>query len=226
VLTVTVGLILSVLCAVLVVGAGLAVSGRRRRSWQALERGMERARRLENELEELRAAVDALVERHLSPDKKPGSSTEALIALDVASCRQSEQNAVLHRRLLDAIRAEHDVQVEAQALKERVASLEATRPSRDLRVEHARVCHERDELRDRVVQLSAVLDSDPNADLQQRLDAMVRQNQQLRSELGSAQRLIHALERQLHALEEEREILQIPDDVSDAFARRAPQAGS
>jgi hypothetical protein len=211
-LSATVGFFLCILCAVLVVvGATMFAIGRQR-TQRALKRSLDLVACLEDERDELRGAIEALVERHLPPDKKPESCSEAVIALDGICCMQVEQNTVLHRRLLDAIRTEHEMNVEIERLKQQNLELERLAPSREFRAGHAAVCRERDELKVKVEQLSALIRSEPDREVLGRVNALTRQNQGLRGDLGNARRLITALERQLQTLEQEQEIFELPDD--------------
>jgi hypothetical protein len=108
---------------VVLVGATLAMR-QRRRSWESIEKGLQRTRGLETELEDIRASMLAVAERHMPPDKTPKTTMEALIAIDGLLCAQAQENQVLHRRLIDAIRSEHSLHQTSLALREKVDLLE------------------------------------------------------------------------------------------------------
>lgn len=179
------------------------VRARARRSWEALDRGVVKARQAETRLEELTEAVQALAERHVEVERLPRSPREMLIVLDHLLCDRIEENQRLHRRLLDFIRSGNALSRENSSLRERASTMHSSGGDADLRSAYALSSRERDQLQFRVHELEHLLGV-VGGDEASKVLAVHRQNESLRGELRSAQRLIRALESQLRSIEEER----------------------
>ncbi len=170
-----------------------------------LRRRLRSAKSCEVELKHVQEGILRLGIRHLPPARRAKNAREGIRALDDAYTAWSQELKHLHKRLVSSLHAQHREQRTAKKLRERVGQLELLLmddSSADLRAQVASLTRERDRLRQRTFELTQVL-SNGDVNTANRMLALARQNESLKSELRGARRLTRALERHIHVLERE-----------------------